>query len=445
MRPVSKVTFNGVLRSMDIKDISRATIRQCVNTTQELERLSGEKYVHLEFGVPGIKASQIGIDMQKEALDAGIASVYPPTGGIPEFKWNASAFIKAFIGVDIFPDCIVPTVGSMQGCFNLLLECSQLHEGRKAVIYISPGFPSHYLQAKILGLEARAFDIYDNRGDKLGPKLEELLADGQVCAIVYSNPNNPSWVCLTEDELRTLGQLCTKYDVIALEDMAYLCMDFRSDRSVPFTAPFQPTIARYTDNYALMLSASKIFSYAGERIGLVAMSNKLYAREYPALRDRYALSRFGDNFVLTYIYVNSSGCSRSAQNAMSAMMEASISGRYDFVAELREYERRSHRAKEIFFKHGFSLVYDKDLDRDVSDGFFFTIGYNGMPGSDLLSLLMRCGISAITLNATRSRQQGIRVCVSMLNGEEDFRKLDERLGMFTELLEEENENESQVK
>ena len=412
MKAISKETFNGVLKGMDIADISRATIRQCVNATQELERISGEKYVHLEFGVPGIKASQIGIDMQKEALDAGIASVYPPTGGIPEFKWNASAFIKAFIGVDIFPDSIIPTVGSMQGCFNLLLECSQLHKDRKAVIYISPGFPSHYLQAKILGLEARTFDIYDNRGDKLGAKLEELLSDGKVCAIVYSNPNNPSWVCLTEDELRTIGEVCTRHDA---------------------------------DNYALMLSASKIFSYAGERIGLVAISNKLYAREYPRLHEQYGLSRFGDNFVLTFIYVNSSGCSRSAQNAMSAMMEASVSGRYDFVAELREYERRAHKAKEIFFKHGFSLVYDKDMGQDVSDGFFFTMGYEGMSGSRMLSLLMRCGIGAITLNATRSRQEGIRVCVSMLNGEEDFRKLDERLGMFTDLLEEENESEAQDK
>ena len=262
---------------------------------------------------------------------------------------------------------------------------------------------------------------------------------------MYSNPNNPSWVCLTEDELRTIGEVCTRHDVIALEDMAYLCMDFRSDRSVPFSAPYQPTVARYTDNYALMLSASKIFSYAGERIGLVAISNKLYAREYPRLHEQYGLSRFGDNFVLTFIYVNSSGCSRSAQNAMSAMMEASVSGRYDFVAELREYERRAHKAKEIFFKHGFSLVYDKDMGQDVSDGFFFTMGYEGMSGSRMLSLLMRCGIGAITLNATRSRQEGIRVCVSMLNGEEDFRKLDERLGMFTDLLEEENESEAQDK
>lgn len=433
MKVISKENLDAVLDGMQIKDISHATIRQCVNTAQELERISGENFVHLEFGVPGIKASQFGVDMQKMALDAGIASVYPPTAGIPEFKWNASAFIKAFVGIDMYPECVIPTVGSMQGCFNLLLECSQLHEDRKAVIYLSPGFPSHFLQAKVLGLEARSLDIYDNRGEKLGPAIEEMMADGKVCAMVYSNPNNPSWVNLTEDELKTIGTLCTKYDVIALEDMAYLCMDFRSDRSKPFQPPFQPTVGRYTDNYAIMMSASKIFSYAGERIGFTAISKKLYDREYPKLKERYGLAGFGDNFVLTYIYINTSGCSRSAQNAMSEMMEASVSGKYDFVGEVREYARRAHRSKEIFFKHGFSLVYDKDLDQEVSDGFFYTMRYKDKKGSEVLYDLMRCGISAITLTATRSHQQGIRVCVSMLNSDDDFVKLDERLGQFVEL------------
>ena len=182
-----------------------------------------------------------------------------------------------------------------------------------------------------------------------------------------------------------------------------------------------------------MISASKIFSYAGERIGFVAISNKLYEREYPTLKERYGIGKFGDNFVLTFVYINSSGCSRSAQNAMSEMMEASVSGKYDFVGELREYARRAHRAKEIFYKHGFHLVYDKDLDKDVSDGFFFTIGYEGMSGSALLYDLMRCGVCAITLTATRSEQQGIRVCVSMLNSDQDFEALDERLGLFVKI------------
>lgn len=321
----------------------------------------------------------------------------------------------------------------MQGCYNLLLECVQMNPSKDTVVYLNPGFPSHYVQAKVLGLKTRMFDLFDFRGEKFHEKLEDVFGDGRVAAIVYSNPNNPSWVCLTEDELKSLGELCTKYDVVALEDMAYLCMDFRKDRSVPFNPPYQPTVARYTDNCVLMISASKIFSYAGERIAMAAISDNLYNREYPALRERYGLGRFGDNFSLTYLYVNSSSCSHSAQYAFAAMLGAAADGEYDFVGEMREYGRRAGKAKEIFLRHGFHIVYDKDLDEDVSDGFFFTIGYDGLTGSRLLLNLLRCGVCAVTMLATKSTREGIRVCVSLLNSEDDFQALDERLGLFVEL------------
>ena len=115
------------------------------------------------------------------------------------------------------------------------------------------------------------------------------------------------------------------------------------------------------------------------------------------------------------------------------MLKAAADGEYDFVGEMREYGRRAGKAKEIFLRHGFHIVYDKDLDEAVSDGFFFTIGYDGLTGSQLLLNLLRCGICAITMVATRSPREGIRVCVSMLNSEDDFRALDERLGLFVGL------------
>ena len=86
------------------------------------------------------------------------------------------------------------------------------------------------------------------------------MADGDIAAIVYSNPNNPAWFCLDEDELKIIGELATKYDTIVMEDQAYFCMDFRSPFGRPYQEPYVPTVARYTDNYILMLSASKIFT-----------------------------------------------------------------------------------------------------------------------------------------------------------------------------------------
>ena len=90
-------------------------------------------------------------------------------------------------------------------------------------------------------------------------------------------------------------------------------------------------MARYTDNYILMLSASKIFSYAGQRIAVAAISDKLYGRTYPALRERYNIGRLGDAYVLGILYGASSGTSHSAQCALAAMFDAAAEGRLDFV------------------------------------------------------------------------------------------------------------------
>ena len=433
---LSNEVLQAQLQQMGIEDISRTTIRQCSMLGAALEEKAGEKFSHLEFGVPGIPACRIGIEAQKKALDEGIPSIYPSVQGIPELKRNASRFVKAFIDVDIDPKGIVPTVGSMQGSMTSILECSQLQPGKDTILYICPGFSAHGRQPDILGIKNIFFDIYEYRAEKLRAKLESYFKQGNIAAILYSNPNNPAWICLTEEELQIIGELATKYDVIVLEDMAYLCMDFRKDMSVPFQPPFQSTVARYTDNYVMLLSASKIFSYAGERIAMVCISDKLYAREYPALKEKWGIGSFGDNFILNYLYVNTSGAGHSAQYAFSAMLEAAVEGRYNFVKELRNYGLRAHRSRQIFEDNGFHLVYDKDMEQTISDGFFYTVGYRNLGNRELLANLLRCGVIAIPLNTTGSGQSGIRVCVSRLLSETDFELLDQHLKLFVKLVNE---------
>ena len=397
-----------------------------------MERETGAEFLHLEMGVPGLPPERVGVEAECAALQRGVASQYPAMPGIPELKTAASRFIEAFFDVKVAPEGCVPTVGSMQGSFATFLMCSQLDPAKNKILFIDPGFPVQRSQVHILGIPSESFDIYDYRGEKLGPKIESCLAAGDVAAIVYSNPNNPAWICLTEDELRTIGGLATKYDAVVIEDLAYLCMDFRKPLGRPFEAPYQPTVARYTQNYILLVSGSKIFSYAGQRIAVAAVSETLYRREYPALRRRYNIGRLGDAFVLVFLYAASSGTSHSAQHALAAMFRAAADGELDFVGEASEYARRARLTKKAFLRHGFRIVYDKDRDEAVSDGFFYTVGYGGMTSAELLSELLLCGICAISLTSTGSRQHGIRVCVSQLNRPEQFDLLEERLRIFAE-------------
>lgn len=432
MLPLSDEQLTGIISRLDIPSLTEATIRQVVAVTTEAEKASGEKYMHLELGNPGLPSQQIGVEAECEALRNGIANKYPPVMGTTALKNAASRFVKAFLDVDIPGNCIVPSVGSMQGSFSLMLLLGRRDPAKDTMLYLDPGFAPQHLQAQILGLKQTSFDIYDYRGEVLAEKLESILAKGNITGILYSNPNNPAWTNLTPDELASIGRLATKYDAIVIEDLAYMGMDFRHDCGTPFEEPYVPTIAKYTDNYVLLLSASKIFSYAGERIALVCMSPEVARRTDPGLMPVFRMRTFADAYIFGVVYCVSSGVTHSVQCAMAAMLEAAADGRINFVHDCEEYRRRCARARQLFTDAGFKVVYADDAGTPVSDGFFFTATYGDMDSESLQRALMRHGISTISLPGTGSTRHGLRICVSKLADDKDFETLAERLRAFTD-------------
>jgi len=422
----------SVAREMKVADLQNATIGDILLVASRLEELTGIPFIRMDQGSPGLPANRIGIEAEKAALDKGLGAQYPAAAGVPELKEAASRFVKAFIDIDISPRACLPTTGSVAASFGAFIACTQRIPGKDKVLFIDPGFPIQKSQLRILGIRWKLFDIHDFRGQALRDKIEEYLKDGDIAAIVYSNPNNPAWICLEEEELKIIGELATKYDAVVMEDQAYFCMDFRHPFGRPYQAPFVPTVARYTDNYILMLSASKIFSYAGQRIALACVSDKLFDKQYPALAERYEDSGvFGPTFIASIMYMITSGCTATTQYGMAEMLNRSVDGTINFVEDTREYERRAARMKKIFTDNGFTIVYDHDVTQPVGDGFFFTLGYPGMTGGELLCELMYYGVSSISLSTTGSEQQGVRACTSRMR-EELYPILEERMKAFHE-------------
>ncbi|MDR2121226.1 MAG: pyridoxal phosphate-dependent aminotransferase [Tannerella sp.] len=427
--PVNYQTAKKVIASYGLPDFGRATIREMVAISTRLEKETGTEFIHMEMGVPGLKPAQIGVDAEIEALQNGIAAVYPNINGLDALKTEASRFIKAFVNADVPPECCVPVTGSMQGTYASFLTCGQCDPEKDTILFIDPGFPVQKQQIAVLGYKYASFDVYDYRGEKLRPMLERFLSEGNIAAMVYSNPNNPGWFCLTESELATVGEVANRYDVIVIEDLAYFAMDFRKPLGTPFRPPYQASAANCTDYFILQISASKAFSYAGQRIGVAAISDKLYHRHYAGLTRRYGGGTFGSVYIHRVLYALSSGTSHSAQYALAAMFKAASDGRFDFVSEVREYGNRAARLKRIFLNHGFRMVYDYDIDEPVADGFYFTIAYPGMTGGQLMEELIYYGISAISLATANSRQEGLRACTSFIKPHQ-YELLEDRLRLF---------------
>jgi len=430
MKIFSDELVEEACHNMNVADLSRATIGEVLLVAQYLEGKTGIPFIRMDQGSPGLPVNHFGVEAEKAALDRGVGSQYPAAAGVKELKDAASMFVKAFIDIDISPRACLPTTGSVAGSFGCFIATTQRIKGKDKVLFIDPGFPIQKSQLRILGIQWREFDIYPYRGQALREKLETELQQGDIAAIVYSNPNNPAWICLEEEELAIIGELATKYDAVVMEDLAYFCMDYRKDLSHPYQPPFVPTVARYTDNYILMLSSSKIFSYAGQRMALACVSDKLFDRQYPALAERYHdTGVFGPTFIASIMYMITSGCTASTQYAYAEMLKLSCEGKINFVEDTREYERRARKMKKIFCDNGFHIVYDHDVTQKTGNGFFFTIGYGNMSGGELLKELISYGVSSINLATTGSQQQGVRACVSRMK-DELYPVMQERMQAF---------------
>lgn len=429
--PVDFEVVNRRIRESGITNIGKATIRELVKLVGQIQNETGTKYIRMEMGVPGIKPSDIGTNAEIAALNAGAASEYPSIEGVPALKVEASRFAKQFMNIDVSPESCVPTVGSMQGSFAAFLLLTKCVKGKDTILFIDPGFPVQKQQARVMGLNYEAFDVYDFRGDLLKEKIESYLKKGNIATIIYSNPNNPSWICFTEKELKIIGELATEYGAYVIEDLAYFAMDFRIDLSKPGVPPYQATVARYTDNYVLLISSSKAFSYAGQRIGLFICSDKLFNKNFPDLEKQFGSSRFGFVFIYRVFYSMSAGTAHTPQIAFAAMLEAANDGVFNFVEDIREYGRKACIMKKFFLDNGFEIVYDKDVEVPIADGFYFAFNYPGMSGSELLERLMYYGISAISLEITGSSRQGLRACVSQVQRKQ-FPDLEYRLKKFNE-------------
>jgi hypothetical protein len=178
----NKEQIKGIIDSFNLPDFSKATIREIVGIGKKIEAETGMRMARMEMGVPGVPASEIGVNAEIEALKRGVASVYPTLEGEKALKEESSRFIKAFIGVDVAPECCVPAVGSMNGVFAAFTVCGQC-DPKKDTVTVS-GKKVVAVKQKYYIMLNKPRGYVTTMSDELGRKcVAELVQD--VGATVY--------------------------------------------------------------------------------------------------------------------------------------------------------------------------------------------------------------------------------------------------------------------
>ncbi len=123
--PINNEIVTKALNDSNLENVGKASIREIKKLVDVIEKQTGEKFIRMEMGIPGLPPAKIGVNAEIEALKKGVASIYPDIQGIPSLKTEASRFVKLFLDIDINPEGCIPTVGSMQGGFAAFLDSKQ--------------------------------------------------------------------------------------------------------------------------------------------------------------------------------------------------------------------------------------------------------------------------------------------------------------------------------
>lgn len=75
--PIERNVIDETINEFQIVDFSKATIREVKAIASKAEAVSGVEFIKMEMGVPGLPASAVGVKAEIEALQNGIASLYP--------------------------------------------------------------------------------------------------------------------------------------------------------------------------------------------------------------------------------------------------------------------------------------------------------------------------------------------------------------------------------
>ena len=104
--------------------------------------------------------------------------------------------------------------------------------------------------------------------------LEQKLADPKVKLMFLCSPHNPVGRVWTEAELRKVGDLCLKYNVITVSDEIH--SDFVWDDNVH--TPFATLGKEYEQNCIVCTAPSKTFNLAGLQVSNIFIPNKKLRR-----------------------------------------------------------------------------------------------------------------------------------------------------------------------
>jgi aspartate aminotransferase len=268
---------------------------------------SGKQFIRFQRGEIDLPTPSYIVDSIREGLEKGLTK-YPKSGGEEFFKNAVLGKLRRDHGVeDVDGSNVVATYGGQEG-LELSFKLFERGAGFSPTwsCALENFVPYAQLDFEEVPLNADFSVDYD--------RIETAVRGRDF--FYLNNPQNPSGKVFSEDELRTITDICTRNGLYIIADEAYEKIVYDGKKHWSLSQIPQ-------DNIITVFTLSKTYSMTGWRVGYVVTRNEKVAK----------LLRLGN-------YTQTAGVSTFLQYAGAQALERSDEGERAISTMLAEFTSR---------------------------------------------------------------------------------------------------------
>ena len=239
-----------------------------VNSMKAKERSLGGDIIDFGMGNPDTPTPQHIVDKLCETIKDPKSHRYSVSKGIIGLRRAQSNYYKRRFNVGVDPETeVIVTLGSKEGLANL---ASAITSNGDQVIVPNPSYPIHPYGFIIAGASVQAIDSTPD--ENFIKNLHNILSTSKNKAkvLVLNYPNNPTTAMASLDFFREVVNICKKFGVYILSDIAYA--EIYYDEIIP---PSILEVPKAIDIAVEFSSLSKTYSMPGWRVGFAVGNKKL--------------------------------------------------------------------------------------------------------------------------------------------------------------------------
>ena len=241
-----------------------------VNSMKANERSFGEDIIDFGMGNPDSPTPKHIVEKLCETIKDPKSHRYSVSRGILGLRKAQAAYYSRRFNIELnYDKQVLVTLGSKEGLANL---ASAITSNGDEIIVPNPSYPIHPYGFVIAGASVLSLDSRPNENFLIN--LHKLISSkkNKVKALVLNYPNNPTTAFASLEFFTEVVNLCLKYNVYILSDIAYSEIYF--NESPP---PSILQVPRALEIAVEFSSLSKTYSMPGWRIGFAVGNNKLIA------------------------------------------------------------------------------------------------------------------------------------------------------------------------